>query len=417
MTLALALALAPAALCHELNPPTSPPAPTPTQMVDAANGFAFDLWRSSGVVEGNLACSPASIYLALLLAYAGAEGETAAELERVLRLTEAGSGLAFERDAALAAARTLMGNTDGVDGAPQLSIANSLWKQSGHPLLPEYLQRLQESLGPSLFEVDFRSDPEAARRTINAWVETATGGHIPDLLAESDVSPLTRLVLGTAVHFHATWADPFRPEATSPAPFRLPSGERVAVPTLHRIDHQRILEREDYQLLELAYYRKWGDDPGPRWSMLVLLPRESKDLAKLERELTPERLRGDYEALESRRVSISLPRFQVQSRLDLRSTLVRMGLESFFDPARCNLTGIDGGAGSLVFEKVLHEAEISVEESGTEGTAATAMIARCGSMARPPEPVLFHAERPFLFLIRNQDSGQILFTGRVADPR
>jgi serpin B len=382
----------------------------------AADEFALELLRS---IEGagNLACSPASVHLALMLSWAGAEGETARELARVLRLVDRGDGEQWDRAQALAAAQTLLAGMEGGRGGPMISVANALMHQQGHPFRDEYLRDLEECLAATLLQVDFAGDPQGARDAINAWISEATASRIEDMVTPTMLNAATRMVLANAVTFDARWVDAFREAATGPAPFRTHDGRTVSVPTMHRTNYHRILETERFQVLELDYRIGEGEHLDDRWSMLFLLPREGVKLAHLTDELTPEVLARWSAEMEVARVHISLPRFQIQSRTDLGPILARMGLASALDQDRADFSGIDGGAGQLFIDLVIHQADVSVDEHGTEAAAATVVTMKIGCRANPPLPTTFHADRPFLFLVRKHSSGRILFAGRVADPQ
>ncbi len=395
----------------EAAPQVTALSPGPLEIVDAANEFALELLSATGKSDQNLACSPASTYLALLLAYAGAEGETASELARVLHLTDGSIG---DREAALKAAQTLMRPVDETEGNPQLAIANSIWGQSGHPFRSDYLERAGEYLGAAVLSTDFLQDPQGAREAINSWVDSATRGHIPGLLKTDDVSSNTRAVLTNAVWFQAAWDNQFEVRDTRTNPFYCADGKAVSVPTLRGIHAERIMETEGFQMLELSYKRV--NNEGARWSMLVLLPREGQSLAKLEETLSPEKLTAWSSRLEEKKVDISLPRFHTTSRFSLRAPLQQMGLKRLFDPTRCDLSGMDGGAGKLFCDEIIQQVDVSVSENGTVAAAATALVMKVGSRVNPPEPKVFNANRPFLYFLKDQASGQLMFCGRVARP-
>ena len=382
----------------------------------AADAFAFDLMRSLGG-SGNLACSPASVYLALMLAWAGAEGETARELAEVLHIASAHDGEPWRREEFLAAARALLLQSDGADGGPAIAVASALFRQQGHPFEGDYSQAVETRLQAALRDVDFAGDAPGAREAINAWIQEATGGRIEEMLSPGTLKETTRLLLANTVTFDARWMDAFLEEATHSAPFRTHAGGSVSVPTMHRTNYERILETDRFQLLELRYKIGEGKAFEEGWSMMFLLPREGVALADLEGELTPELLERWSDALEVARVDISLPRFHLRTRTNLSRTLAGMGLSSSLDPQAADFSGIDGGVGQLFIDLVLQQVEVSVHENGTEAAAATAVVFRLGSRATPSKPKVFRADRPFLFLVRRHQDGRILFTGRVADPR
>ena len=355
----------------------------------AQNELAFELLEELADNGGDLAFSPVGVHLALLLAWAGAEGETALELERVLGFDAPPERARLDRARLLEAARSLGEGFDGKDGRPLLTVANGLWGQSGHPFRPDYLERTEAALGAALHAVDFRGDPASARTAINEWVAQATAGLVPELLLPADVTADTRLVLTNALRFRASWEDAFESSATRTEVFHTARGEEVRVPMMRRTGYYPILDAERFQLLELPYHPARRRDPGQRWSMLVLLPREGVSLAGLERGLSPAAI--DLWCAESKvqRVSVSLPRFEVRNRVDLGPALERLGLDRALDPERADLGGIDGGAGQLFLDRVIQEAVVRVDEKGTDAAAATAAVLVTGSTAVPKPPIVF----------------------------
>lgn len=351
---------------------------------DAENAFAHDLFARLAGREGNLVCSPMSVRLALAMVYGGARGPTATEMAKVLRCDD-GIHAEFAR---------LAKGYDGRDGAPAL--ADAAWVQAGAALLPAYLDLMMKHYGATPLSVDFAAAGAASER-INAWAADRTRGRIKDLVNPSMFDANTTLVLTNALHFKAAWQEPFRARATSEQPFALASGEKVPVPLMAQTEHFAYAERDGVQAVELPY-------AGGRFSMVVVLPRVGAPDAVPEGLLT---------ALEGESVSVCLPRFRIEAGFRLEDTLAAMGMGSAFG-RDADFSGMNGRK-DLFLSAVAHKAFVAVDEEGTEAAAATAAVQE--RKGRPGKPVVFRADRPFLFLIRDRETGSILFLGRVSDPR
>jgi serpin B len=365
-----------------------------------ANAFALDLYaRIAGGESGNAFFSPTSITTALALAYAGARGSTAEQMAKTLHFSLEGQAL---HRAQGDLARTIAGERPGL----KITIANAIWGQQGYPFEQAYLQLGRDYYGAPLKPVDFRQAAEQARATINDWVEKETQGKIDELIQPGSLDAMTRLVLTNAIYFKGVWSHEFDPENTEQAPFHLAGGGSVPVEMMQARDGSfRYYETDGLQLLELPY----GEGQA---SMVVLLPAEGRSLAWLESELSLERLEGWLEDMRTADIDLlALPRFKLTCRYGLSQALSAMGMRSAFAPG-ADFSGI-AEVEQLYISDVVHEATVEVNEEGTEAAAATGTMIRTTAM-RPS--YTFRADRPFLFLIRDEDSGAILFLGRVADP-
>ncbi|MCS6843002.1 MAG: serpin family protein [Caldilineales bacterium] len=375
-----------------------------TQVARQVHGnvaFALDLYRQLCRQEGNLFFSPYSISSALAMTYAGARGNTAAQLARALHFGLEGDTL----HATFAALNGLLRELNAEEKVT-VQVANALWPCLGYAFLPAFLDRLKTHYGVSLTPVDFRADPAGARQQINAWAEQHTGGKIKDLIPDGVLTPLTRLVLTNAIYFKGRWERPFDPARTQPAPFSVRPGQQVMAPTMAQTLRCGYGEEDELEVLELSYV-------GRGLSMIVLLPREVDGLARLEEQLTVEALDLWVAQLWHTEVQVFLPRFTVETSFRLDSALKALGAVDAFDRQRADFSGMDGSR-ELYLDAVLHKAFVEVAEEGTEAAAATAAaIAVRASMGRP---LLFRVDHPFLFLIRENSVGSILFMGRVVNP-
>ena len=383
-------------------------------VVEGNNAFALDLYAKLSEAEGNLFFSPYSISTALAMTYAGARGETADEMKATLHLP-GGPADKTLHDAFGTLVREL--NAAGEKGAFKLSVANALWAQHDYEFLDAFTRLVTASYDAGLTGLDFKGETEAARQTINKWVEEQTQDKIKDLLKPGVLTPLTRLVLTNAIYFKGDWASQFDKDRTKDAPFYLcfPANARVAlepiqVPLMFQKGDFQYADLKTFQLLQMPY-------KGDELSMVVLLPkdRSTEALAALEASLTAENFAKWLGRMGRLEVEVYLPRFKMTSEFSLKEMLVAMGMKDAFAPGTADLSGMDGTR-DLFISAVVHKAFVDVNEEGTEAAAATGVVVGVTSVAPHPTPV-FRADHPFLFLIRENESGAILFIGRVMNPK
>lgn len=376
-------------------------------LVSGDNAFAFDLFRHISADPGNLVFSPYSISIALAMTYAGAGGDTALQMAQAMHFTLAQDQLhpAFNQ---LALELDQEGQTQGVpaDKAFKLNVVNALWGQDGFPFLSAYLDLLAENYGAGMHLLDFRKDPEGARKVINDWVSQQTAKRINDIIPPGAIDPLTRLVLSNAIYFKADWASEFSKDSTRDAPFTLLDGSQVSVPMMSQHSRFRYSEGDGLQALELPY-------AGGQLSMILLLPQQGK-FNDVQTSLDAEKLDGLVAGLQVQEVNLWLPKFKFEYPLDLKDSLQKMGMIDAFDPNQADLSGMDGSR-DLYISAVLHKAFVAVDEAGTEAAAATVVSVEASSMPAG-SPVEFKVDRPFFFLIRDNASGAMLFLGRVLNP-
>ncbi len=369
-------------------------------LAGACNRFAVDLHEALAP-QGPPTASPASVAVALLMLLPGARGDTAAELATVLRLP------AELRDRRLeAAARELLARLahTGDDAAgPKLAIGNDLWTQEGYPVAAPYVALLRESFGAHHHAVRFREDHDAARTAINAHVAAATNQRIRELLSPGVVTADTRVILTNTVWLKAAWMHPFDASASAPRPFTLDDGTVTEVATMRLVESFGYADSDEWQCVAMPFA------PGTLVAEFVL-PRPGKPLAAAARAL----LAGECKPAREQ-VRVELPRFRTSGAYRLREVLQGLGLRAAFDAALADFTGITPQR-ELVLGDVVHQTWIQVDESGAEAAAATAAVMRAGA-ARPAEPKVFAANRPFAFVLRDRRTGLVLFFGRVDDPR
>ncbi|MFU8796965.1 MAG: serpin family protein [Dehalococcoidia bacterium] len=382
-----------------------------TGIIAGNSAFAFDLYQALREEEGNLFFSPYSISLALAMTYAGARGETAEQMADTLSflLEQEKLHRAFNwLDTELAARGGGAGGKEG-EGF-RLNIVNAIWGQKGYDMLDAFLNVLAENYGAGLRLLDFVAETEESRRVINDWVSDQTEGRIEDLIPQGAIDQLTRLVLTNAIYFNADWQHPFE-KPTREGTFYLLDGNQVKVPMMRQTESFGYAEGEGYQAVELPY-------DGGELSMVVLLP-DSGEFPTFEQHLDAQRVAAIVDALQTRAVRLTMPKFEFESDFDLKHTLQAMGMTDAFVPP-CSFTG--EGADftgmtdnrELFITDVVHKAFVAVDEEGTEAAAATGVIIGLESM--PLYDVEVTIDCPFIFLIRDIDTGAILFVGRVLNP-
>ena len=374
------------------------------KLVEGNTAFAFDLYQALREEEGNLFYSPYSISIALAMTYAGARGETEQQMADTLHflLTQEDLHPAFNAlDLELAKRGEEVKEEEG--DAFQLNIANSIWGQQDFEFLPEFLDTLALNYGAGLRLVDFVKATEEARQAINEWVEDQTKGKIKDLIPEGTLNDLTRLVLANAIYFNAGWMHPFEEANTEDGSFHLRDGSTVTVPFMSQEEEFRYAEGAGYQAVELPYV-------GGNTSMVILLPEEGQ-LDSFEASLDSARVKQIIAALQMQNVRLSMPKFEFESAFSLKEILAGMGMPKAFDQA--DFSGMDGKK-DLFISEILHKAYVSVDEEGTEAAAATAVIVSLTAL--PEAPVEMTLDHPFIFMIRDMETGTVLFVGRVMNP-
>jgi serpin B len=366
--------------------------------------FALSLYGKLRAQAGNLFCSPYSVSTALAMTYAGARGQTAAEMAKALDFTLDPGHL----HPAFGALQHQLIQGSGKKQGYQLNVANALWGQEHFGFLPDFLNLTRRDYGAGLREVNFQSDPEAARRVINTWVEQQTHDRIKDLLPQGLLTTDTRLVLTNAIYFKGFWAEQFKKASTKQEPFQLAGGGQVQVPLMHQTGHFQYHDGGTFQALELPYR-------GRELSLLVLLPKRVDGLAALEGRLTAANLAAWLGRLREQEVQVALPRFKVTGAFNLNQVLEALGMRQAFIPGGADFSGMSGTNGRKLFlQAVVHKAFVDVNEEGTEAAAATGVAV--AEEAEPADPAVFRADHPFVFLIRDNRSGSVLFLGRLTNP-
>jgi serpin B len=369
-------------------------------VVESNNKFAFELYQKLQNQQGNLFLSPYSISTAMAMTYAGARDQTAEQMAKTLNFPV---NEQFHKTFGEIIKQL---NTEGQKGAFELVVANALWGQKDFKFLPDYLALVKTDYEGNLEQVDFQTQTEEARKTINAWVEAKTRDKIKELIKPNVLDKWTRLVLTNAIYFKGKWAHQFKLQSTQDSPFSLLDGEKSTVPMMNQKERFGYTETELLQVLEMPYI---DDD----LSMIVLLPRKLDGVRELEKQLNADTLKGWISVLRKREVQVFFPRFKMTSEFGLAQILSEMGMPDAFS-GKADFSSMTGNR-DLFISAVIHKAYVDVNEEGTEAAAATGVVMRLTSVEVPP-PV-FRADHPFIFLIRDNHTGSILFLGRLESPK
>lgn len=376
--------------------------------------FAFALYRELSKKPGNLFISPYSVSTALAMAYAGARGETETQMANALHFTLPQPELhaAFNAtDLALAKRKDEVikssGPTPTKGNGFELSVANQAWGQTGYAFMQEYLDTLALNYGAGMLLLDFMNETDRARKTINAWIERQTKDRVKDLVPPGIILPNARLVLANAIYFKASWATEFDPKLTRSESFMAESGAR-SVQMMHALWHIPYAEVDGYQAISLKYLT-------PTVQMIAVLPPDGvleQTAAKLDAALF-EKLHAGLSTYE---VTLSFPKWSFEwGTKSVSGELGALGMRDAFTLPEADFSGLDGGR-TLYISDVLHKSFVAVDEEGTEAAAATVVIFSAGSAPPTPPKVTLTFNRPFMFLIYDEPTGQILFVGNVAEP-
>lgn len=376
-------------------------------MANASNLFGLELYDYlNNGIDGNIFFSPYSISAAFAMVYEGARGQTADEIRNVFHLPQ--------NDTARRASFAALYNRLNLDNKGYtLDTANAAWVQKDYPVLTEYLDVVRDYYMGNATNLDFDGATEEARQTINKWVADHTGGRIKELVKPGEIDALTAFVLTNALYFKGDWQIQFDSAKTAQKDFHLASGATVKVPMMamnskdtkfNFLDMTYQGSPDRLKMLELPY-------KGENVSMVLILPDDGY-LASIERSLTPENLSSWQHAMRGENeINIQLPKFKMDCRFDLTKVLNDMGMPSAFSADNADLSGIDGIPHNLYVSASAHQANIDVNEKGTEAAAATHVVGTPAGI--PPS---FIADHPFIFLIQDKATGTILFMGRVSDP-
>jgi serpin B len=371
-------------------------------VIKANNQFAFELYSRYKSKDGNIFYSPYSISSALAMTYEGARGKTAEEIQAVFHFPQDAS---IRRNSFL----KIYQQINKKDKRYKLSTANALWAQKDNNFLDDYFSLVNKYYGGKAANLDFANATEESRVTINNWVEKQTNDKIKDLIPSRNLSPLTRLVLTNAIYFKGFWLKQFDKKDTREEDFRITPDNKIKVQMMHLSGKEAIFnyaETDKLQILELPYE---GDD----LSMLILLPK-GDDIKAIEESLSSEKLSAWKNNQKKEEVIVYLPKFKFETKYFMAHDLNDMGMPTAFKRG-ADFSGMTSDK-RLKIDEVIHQAFVDVNEEGTEAAAATAVIITLKAVALPKSTKIFKADHPFIFLIQDRETGNILFVGRVSDP-
>jgi serpin B len=381
---------------------STPPTPDQTAVVEGNNTFAVGLYSQLRKQDGNLFFSPESISTAFAMAYAGARGATASEMANTLHFTVPPERLH-------PAMGQLLENLNAAHQGYQLHVADALWAEKDYTFLEDFLKLTASDYGAGFNRVDFKGAPESVRSTINQWVEQKTENKIKDLLPSGAVSSATRLVLTNAIYFKGDWQTQFDKASTKEEDFHLSQAQTTKAPLMHLQGRFNYFGGGTFQVLDIPYKSR-------ELSMIVFLPDDANGLSLLEQSFTAANVQKWLSQLQPlAKVILTLPKFKMTQQFELGGALSAMGMSQAFDRNAADFSGMTGKR-DLWISAAIHKAFIDVNEEGTEAAAATGIVMRSMAMVREQPPIIFRADHPFLFLIRDNRSGGILFMGRVTDP-
>jgi serpin B len=371
------------------------------EIVKANNQFAVDLYSKIGnESDKNVFFSPWSISDAIAMTYEGARGQTADEIKSVFHFPE-------DNNLRRSSFASILNTINKGSGKYELHTANAIWLQKDYPFLKEYKNTISRYYLGEVKNLDFVNNPSGSSNEINNWVAKNTNNKIKEIVSPDLFNPLTRAVLTNAIYFKGKWEHQFGKEDTKPEDFTLNSGEKVKVPMMSLTNDDLnfdYAEADGMQILEMKYQ-------GDKISMLVLLPRSN--ITYLESILSEEKLQEWRSELRPETVYIHMPKYKFETSYSLTDYLKNMGMNLPFTWPGADFSGMDGTK-MLYISDVLHKAYIDVYEEGTEAAAATVVIGTFG--AAMPHYVEFRADHPFIFIIQETDTGNILFLGKVVNP-
>lgn len=373
---------------------------TQTSVVNGNNLFSNDLLKNylnSEEQKGkNIFLSPFSIYSALSMTSEGANGSTAEEMQQVLHLPAVAKIRQSEMDSLTTALNPAKADY-------KLIVVNALWAQKGYSFLPEFVSVNTSSYKSKIENLDFVQHPDVALKTINTWVEEKTNEKIKNLISDKNVTKDTRLILTNAIYFKADWAHPFEIRATKISEFILPDNIKIEASMMNTNHMFPYMENELLQSVEIPY-------KGDELSMILILPKAGVSPEQL---LTKVNLTACFASRDTwERVRLSMPKFKVEAKYLMKDEFKKMGLIIPFTE-KANFSGISK-SDALVIGEIIHQTFVEVNETGTEAAAATAVGLDAGSA--PKQPKIFNANHPFIYVIRHNVTGAILFTGVLNNP-
>jgi serpin B len=397
------------ALVRAAAPVSRPTAPQADLDATAAGSTAFGLdlfhaMASGGDGAKNMMISPASLTAALGMLLPGARGKTADEITKVLH-----TSLPADKYAVAVGALNAASAQRVTDDKGTLQQFDTVWTQKDYGIQQQYLDTLSSAFDTGVHQTDFAKNAEKSRQDINKTVEGQTNGLIKDLFPQGSLDDSTRLVLTDALYFKAKWADTFKSQLTADRPFHLLDGTTLPVSTMAQNHSYDYASGTGWQYAELPY-------AGSHLSMGIVLPDAGTFPAFRDR-LDAASLASMIQGRQPSTVDLELPKFTFDSGATLNEQLKALGMPTVFNPNASDLGNIPKAADQLYVSIVTEKTHVAVDEDGTTAAAAAGVGVSVAGAAILPHPVTMHVDRPFLFLVRDTVSGQVLFLGQVTNPK
>ena len=371
------------------------------KVVGANNQFAFDFYAKHKS-DLNFFFSPYSVSSAMSMVYEGAKGKTATQMANVFHLPDT---KVLEPSTA-----KIYNEINKVNKNYSLNTANALWAEKDYAFLPDYLQKVNKYYGGKVTNLDFINDAENSRKTINSWVESKTNDKIKNLMPQGSIDASTRLVLTNAIYFKGNWDKQFRKQDTKQENFNVATGKTIKTDTMQLTGGDarfKYSENNDVQVLNLPYQ---GND----LSMTLILPKAGKTIQDAEKYLNTQEFSTIKSEMQGTRVNVYVPKFKLETEYSIADDLTNMGMPTAFSDS-ADFSGMTGKP-DLRISQVIHKAYLEVDEKGTEAAAATGVGMMATAMPSPVSIKIFRADHPFIFLIQQNSTGNILFLGRLNNP-
>jgi len=386
------------------------------EVVEANNLFTMELYQQLKSEGNNILISPFSVFNAFAMLYPGSDGQTQHVISQTMHFEQNIQQFLDEMIQLQVSFKPIREYEK-----PALNIANSLWAQQGYPILDSYFDILQEYFQSEIRSVDF-SDSLKTANEINQWVNDKTNGKIKEIINPDIIGQLTTLILCNAIHFKGSWMNPFSEKNTKPETFFVNPTKEIQVDMMNHQKEYRYQEYIGFKMLEMPYKKEYNEQGKPvskaDYSMIIFLPDKESSLEELENQLNYYLMKSYISSLlrsESVQVAVKIPKFRVENTFNLNEPLMAMGMENPFT-SLADFSKITGKK-DLFISDVIHKTYIDVDEKGTEAAAVTAIIMPRGAMPGPVEEVKeFHVNRPFMYLIRENSTGSIIFIGKVRNP-
>ncbi|MBS4013084.1 MAG: serpin family protein [Bacteroidetes bacterium] len=373
-------------------------------VIDGNNKFAIAIMQNLKFAEENSIISPYSISTALAMTYGGARGKTMNEMANVMRYSLDQNSFHPTFSAFMKDITSISSEKAGFESA------NAIYAQKEYDFLQEFFDLINRNYGSALKFVDFhKGNREAIRQEINKWVEGKTKSKITDLIAPNILSEDTRMVLVNSIYFLAEWEKEFNKELTYNDSFYPNNGDPQKVKYMKTTDDFMYLKSKGYEAIELPY-------SGNKFSMMIVLPESKTDFSSFIKSFSYE----DFNTIKSnfvkKQVEVNIPKYKIETATELQKVLIQMGMPLAFSN-KADFSGMTGKQ-DLKIDKVIHKAFVEVDEKGTEAAAATAvvMIRKTAAVEDMSQKIIFKADRPFLFFIKENDNNTIIFMGSVINP-